>query len=100
MELIWLGENYLCRVRVLNGTFLHNVYADDVNNGRKRTCYEKNTEALVVASKETGPEINSDKTKYMIMCRDQNARRSHARNIENNFFEIVEQFKYRNNPKE
>ena len=30
-------------------------------------------EALVVASKETGLEVNGDKTKCMVMCRDQNA---------------------------
>ena len=28
---------------------------------------EKNTEALVVPIKETGLEVNSDKTKYMVM---------------------------------
>jgi len=37
----------------------------------------KNSEALVVAGKETGLEVNSDKTKYMVMSRDQNAGRSH-----------------------
>ena len=34
----------------------------------------KNTEALAVASKETGLEVNADKTKYMVMSRDQNGR--------------------------
>ena len=38
---------------------------------------EENAEALVVATKETGLEVNADKTKYMIMSRDQNAGRSH-----------------------
>jgi hypothetical protein len=33
---------------------------------------KKNTEALLVASKETGQEVNADKTKYMVMSRDQN----------------------------
>jgi len=28
---------------------------------------------LMVASKETGLELNADKTKYMIMSRDRNA---------------------------
>ena len=36
----------------------------------------ENTEAWVVASKEIGLEIN-DKTKYMVMSRDQNAGQSH-----------------------
>jgi hypothetical protein len=34
-----------------------------------------NTGSLSVASKETGIEINADKTKYMVMSRDQNAGR-------------------------
>jgi hypothetical protein len=33
----------------------------------------KNTEALLIASKEIGSEVNAEKTKYMVMCRDQNA---------------------------
>jgi len=33
----------------------------------------KNGEALVVATKESGLEVNADKTKYMVMPRDQNA---------------------------
>ena len=32
----------------------------------------KNTEALVIASKEIGLEVNAEKTKYMVMSRDQN----------------------------
>jgi len=31
---------------------------------------KKNTEALVVGSKETGLEANADKSKYMVMSRD------------------------------
>jgi len=34
---------------------------------------KKNTEALIITSKETGLEVNADKTKYMAMSRDQNA---------------------------
>jgi hypothetical protein len=46
----------------LNGTQIL-VYADDVNIlGRSVHTIEKNTEALVVASKEIGLEVNSDKT--------------------------------------
>jgi hypothetical protein len=33
---------------------------------------------LVVASKGIGLEVNDDKTKYMVMPRDQNAGRSHS----------------------
>ena len=44
---------------------------------------KKNTEVLVVGSKESGLEVNADKTKYMVMSRDQNAGRSHNIKIDN-----------------
>ena len=34
---------------------------------------KKNAEASVFASKKIGLEVNADKTKYMVMCRDQNS---------------------------
>ena len=36
---------------------------------------KENGEALVVANKEIGLEVNADKSKYMVMSRDQNAER-------------------------
>jgi len=33
---------------------------------------KENREALIVASKEIGLEVNADKTKYMVMSQDQN----------------------------
>ena len=50
---------------------------------------KENAEALVVASKEIGLEVNADKAKYMVMSRDQNAGRSHSTKIDNSFFERV-----------
>ena len=50
------------------------VYADDVTLGRSVNTIEKNTEALIFASKETGLDVNADKTKYLVMSRNQNAR--------------------------
>ena len=52
----------------LNGTHQLLAYTDDVNilGGSIHTVKE-NAEALVVATKETGLEVNADKTKYMIM---------------------------------
>ena len=47
-----------------------------------------------MASKEIGLEVNDDKTKYMVMSRDQNAGRSHNMKIDNTSFETVEEFKY------
>ena len=64
------------------------VYADDVNIlGRSVRTVEENTEALVVANKEIGQEVNVHRTKYMVMSRDQNAGRSHNIKIDNSSFE-------------
>ena len=58
----------------LNGTHQLLFYADDVNilGGRVHTV-KKNAEAVVVASKWNGLDVNADKTKYMVISRDQNA---------------------------
>jgi len=79
----------------LNGTHQLLVYADDVNilGGSVHTVKE-NAEALVVASKETGLEVNADKTKYMVMSRDQNEGQSQNIKIDNSSFGRVEEFKY------
>jgi len=47
-----------------------------------------------VASKEIGRKVNADKSKYMVMSRDQNAGQSHSMKADNSSFERVEQFKY------
>ena len=69
------------------------VYANDVSifGGSVHTI-EKNTEAMVVGSKDIGLEVNADKIKYMVMSRDQKAGRCHNININNSFFEKVEEF--------
>ena len=79
----------------LNGTHQLLAYADDANilGGSIRAANE-NAEALVVAAKETGLEVNADKTKYMVMSRDQNAGRTHSVKIDNSAFERVDEFKY------
>jgi hypothetical protein len=79
----------------LNGTHQVLAYAEDVNvlGGRVRTVKE-NAEALVVATREIGLEVNADKTKYMVMSRDQNAGRSHGMKIGNSSIERAEEFKY------
>ena len=78
----------------LNGTHQLLAYADDVNifRGRDRTVKE-NAEALAVATKEIGLNVNADKTKYMIMSRDQDAGRRHSMKIDNSSIERVEEFK-------
>jgi hypothetical protein len=39
-------------------------------------------------------EVNADKTKYMVMSRDQNAGRSHSIKIDKSSFESVGEFRY------
>ena len=79
----------------LNGSHQLLVYVDDVNilGGSVHTIQE-NAEALVDASKETGLEVNADKTKYMVMSGDQTAGRSHKIKTDNSSFERVEESKY------
>jgi len=45
-----------------------------------------NAEALAAATRETGLEVSADKTKYMVMSRDQNARRIQSVRIDNSTF--------------
>ena len=79
----------------LDGTNRPLVYANDANilEGSIRTIKE-NAEALVVASKEIGLEVNADKTKYMIMPQDQNVGQSHSMKTDNSSFERVGEYKY------
>ena len=79
----------------LNGTRQLLVYVDDVNIlGGTTYTIKKSTEALVIASKENGLDVNADKTKYMVMSQDQNAGQSHNMKIDNSSFERLEEFRY------
>ena len=79
----------------LNGTHQLLAYADDVNIlGGGIHNLKENAEALVAATREIGLEVSADKTKYMVMSRDQNAGRIHSVRIDNSIFESVEEFKY------
>ena len=71
------------------------AHADDVNilGGSAHTVKE-NVEALLFATKQIGLEVNADKTKYLVMSRDQNAGRGHSVKIDNSPIERVEEFKY------
>ena len=79
----------------LNGTHQLLAYADDVNilGGSIHTLKE-NAEALVATTREIGLEVSADKTKYVVMSRDQNAGRNHNVRIDNSTFKRVEEFKY------
>ena len=79
----------------LNVTHQLLVYADDVNVlGGSTHTIKKNSEALVVANKETELAVNAEKTKYMVMSRDQDAGRSHSIKTYNGSFESVDEFRY------
>jgi len=92
-------EHAIRRVQVnqdglkLNGTHQLLAYADDDNvlGGSIHTLKE-NAEALVAATREIGLEVCADKTKYMVMSRDQNAGPNHSVRIYNSTFESVEEF--------
>jgi hypothetical protein len=50
------------------GTYQLLVYADDFNILRECVhTMKENAAALLMTSKETGREVNADKTKYMVM---------------------------------
>ncbi|KAJ4438990.1 hypothetical protein ANN_14945 [Periplaneta americana] len=79
----------------LNGLRQLLVYADDVNMlGENPQTIRENAEILVEASKAIGLEVNSEKTKYMIISRDHNIVRNGTIKIGDLSFEEVEKFKY------
>jgi hypothetical protein len=55
---------------------------------------KENSEILSEASRDTGPEINAEKTKYMIMSRHPNSGQNQNIRIANELFENVAKFKY------
>ena len=68
----------------LNGTHQLLAYADVVNIvGGSIHTLKKNAESLVAATREIRLEVSADKTKYMVMSRDQNTERIHIVMIDN-----------------
>ena len=62
---------YICIYIYHSGTHQFLAYANDVNILRGSIhMVKENAEALVVATKEIGLEVNADKTKYMVMSRE------------------------------
>jgi hypothetical protein len=79
----------------LNGTHQLLVYADDVNLSDDRVnTIKENSEILLEATRDIGLEINTEKTKYMIMSRHTNSGQNQNIRTVNESFEKEAKFKY------
>jgi hypothetical protein len=71
------------------------AYADDIIiMGENIDTIKKNKEALFNATKEVGLEVNSEKTKHMLMSCSQMIGQRHSIKIVNRSFEVLAKFKY------
>jgi hypothetical protein len=62
----------------LNGTHKLLVYADNVNILEENTnTLTKNKEALLEAIREVGLEVDTERTKYVVMSHHQNEGQNH-----------------------
>jgi hypothetical protein len=78
----------------LNGIHQLLAYTDDDNIlGENIDTIQKNTDALLDASKEVGLEVDPEKTKYMLRSRKK-AGQKHSIKMVNRSFEGVSEFKY------
>jgi sorting nexin-29 len=78
----------------LNETHQLLVYAADVNLlGDSVNTRKENSETLLEARRDTGLEINAEKTKYMMSCHPNSGQNQNIR-IANESFESVARFKY------
>jgi hypothetical protein len=81
-----------------NGIHQLLVCADDVNLlGDSIDTIKKNSETFIDDSKEVDLQVNTQKTKYILLSHHQNAGQYHDTKINNRSFENVAQFKFGNN---
>jgi hypothetical protein len=74
----------------LNGTHQSLAYADDANLlGDNIDTINKNTETLIYAIKEVGLEVSIEKTRYMVVSRDQDAGQNRYIKLVNRSFKKV-----------
>jgi hypothetical protein len=79
----------------LNGAYQLLIYADNINLlGDNIDTITKNTQTLTDASKEVGLEVHTEKTKYMLLSRHQNAGQNHDIKKTNKSYKNVAQFRY------
>jgi hypothetical protein len=76
-----------------NGTHQLLVYADDNILGEYIYTIKKNKDILQ-SSREVGLEVNTEKTKYMVMSCHKTVGHNHNLLIPNKFFENVAKFEY------
>jgi hypothetical protein len=70
----------------LNGTHQLLVYADVKPLGDNIDTTKKNTETVIDASKDVGLEVNTEKSKYMLLPHHQNSGKNHDTKIANRSF--------------
>jgi hypothetical protein len=78
----------------LNGTYkFYTFYADNKISVLGKTIIEI-TEALLVAFRDLGLEVNAGKNKYIFVCSLQNTGRKLKIKIDKRSFENIVKFKY------
>jgi hypothetical protein len=79
----------------LNGVHRLLICADDLSLFRDNiNATKKSSDALIGANKDVGLEVNTEKTKYMLMSHRQNTGQIHNIKIANRSVEYTEKFKY------
>jgi hypothetical protein len=70
-------------------------YAENVNRvGEKIDTIQKNTQALLYASKEVGLEVSAEKTKFKLMSLCKKPGQRHSIQIADGSFEDMEKLRY------